>query len=924
MKRILAFLFLLSSIGSLQHLQAQFLRCEGDIPDDLKMTVGELYQSDKQRAEQYAGGRVRDKQLLLEASYRINKMLAGGHIIYGDPVSRMVNRIADTLLKDYPQLRSELRFYTVTSPDVNAFTTPQGMIFINAGLVAQVEDEAQLAFIVAHEIIHYYRAHGMETLVGKNGKKKRTDDLDDEAEQAGNFTKKHARSREMENEADSLGIILFYLNSPYWKDVTEGVFDVLQYSELPFDDVPFDTTFFNTPYYQLTGCWLDTVASITTRDNYDDSRSTHPNILSRRQRTANALAGHAGGVHFLMTSQAEFDSLRHLARMECIRQDLIHGYYPRAFYNSWLLLQTNPQDENLHRFMSQALYGAAVLKCNDKYGDGQGDYNKIEGESQQVYYALHEMNAEQATLAALHRVWESHLRQPSNKEYSTMADHLMELLRTSAKKSATDYLDMLPVEKSDVADSSDEAEQPAKALTKYERIKQKRQTQTRRNPTSYALTDLMMVDSSLAPTLRTHLNGNAEKVPSTLKDDNSAMLVFNPSYWVVNKNEELQTSRSDKAESDLGSRIAKTSKRLGISTVDFSDQGMHNMTTSAQYNDFLAVCEWMNEFWLSKGTFEMQRLTQPAMDHLLARYDARTLTMTAILNNEGQDNGVSPAYGALIITLPFIVPAVFTGIEHTTMVSLVVDAHEGKMLTRQVYNYNVADHSALVDAMLYDTYTRVKKGAKPGKEPVGHLGHRLALAGGANLSLSGYQPMKFDHVFALTPWASAEFALTRKLSLTATARYHKGYDDVTQYYSGWREVTRYDYYGYPYQDYEHYEFDSVTSRSMLTLGLELRRYKNSDFAPYGYYFDFGLHMTRMTTLDKQHTDNTFGFHIGLGRNYILYHRLLLNYQIDYAYTYGLIKGAFGFEEETRPYWHYRDAILSNILTFKLGIGFIPF
>ena len=107
------------------------LRSKGEVPADMKMTVQQLYDADMHRAKQYAGGRVKNKEQVMESSYRINKMMAGGHILYGDPISTMLERIADTLLKDYPELRSELRFYTVTSPEVNAFTTGQGMVFVN-------------------------------------------------------------------------------------------------------------------------------------------------------------------------------------------------------------------------------------------------------------------------------------------------------------------------------------------------------------------------------------------------------------------------------------------------------------------------------------------------------------------------------------------------------------------------------------------------------------------------------------------------------------------------------------------------------------------------------------------------------------------------------------------------------------------------
>lgn len=254
------------------------LKSVGEVPADLKKSMSELYEADLQRAETFAGGSVKDKNPLKEASYRVGKMMASGRIVYGDPVSRLASRIADTLLKDYPSLRSELRFYTVKSPEVNAFSTGQGMVFVNAGLMAQVEDEAQLAFVLSHEIIHYFRNHIMEKLVG--GKDKKRPDSDKERDDMNEFLRQHSRSREMESEADSLGIVMFYANSPYCKEVTDGVFDVLQYGALPFDDVPFDTTIFNTPYYKLTGCWLKQVAPISSRDDYDDSRSSHPNILS--------------------------------------------------------------------------------------------------------------------------------------------------------------------------------------------------------------------------------------------------------------------------------------------------------------------------------------------------------------------------------------------------------------------------------------------------------------------------------------------------------------------------------------------------------------------------------------------------------------------------------------------------------------------
>lgn len=895
------------------------LRSAGEVPADLKMNVQELYESDLQRAKKYTGGRVKNKQQVLEASYHVNKMLAGGHIVYGDPVSRMLERIADTLLADYPELRSELRFYTVTSPEVNAFATGQGIVFVNAGLVAQVEDEAQLAFILGHEIVHYYRSHTLEKIVGKKKDRKndktRKADLEEASGETDDFIRYHNRSREMENEADSLGIAMFYLNSPYAKDVSEGVFDVLQYSALPFDDLPFDTTWFNTMWYSLNGCWLDTVASITSRDNYDDSRSTHPNIISRRRSCAAALSGRSGGRRFVVSSEEEFLRLRRMARIECIRQETIHGQYARALYNTWLMLPdstlTPLERRHLDNMLAQQLYGLAKFKAHDKTKNVVGDYKEVEGESQQVHFAFNEMAAEHAVLAALHKVWELHRRYPDEKRYEQMASDLMDELRLSCGKSTTDFLAEPPSPESADTVTTASADQQ-RAMTKYERIKQKRETQMRRNPTSYALTDLQATDEGFAKALHAHLTGNIAK-PSdteTASNDTSATIVFNPTCWIFgSKVDDMKVLRSDKREADLTKRITRTAEHFGHRAIDLSDAGMHNMENDQEYNDFLTLCEWSNEFWTTNGDFDMRRLMQSPMDDMLDRYGARTVEFNVLLNIEGLNPELGPGYIIILPLAPLVTVCMFTSTEYTAMASVIVDARDGKVLSRQAYNFNVADHNDMVDAMLYDSYASAMHPKKGDNK--GFMGKRLALTGGFNLGAAGYQTFEKGRYVALTPWAALEFAITRKKGIAIWGRYNKGYDDITQ--------SIQDYYPF----YSSHTVQS--SMDMLTIGLDLRNYMRSEFAPLGLYYNTGLHMVRFTNMAGVHVGNTFGAHIGLGRNYVFFHWLMLNYEVCYSYTYGLTKTIdHDFSGNYKNYMHYADAIATNLITMRLGIGLIPF
>jgi beta-barrel assembly-enhancing protease len=86
-------------------------------------------------------------------------MLRSGYVLFNDPLSEYVSAVADNLLKEDANLRKKLNFYVLRSSDVNAFATDQGAVLVTTGLLSQIENEAQLAFVLAHEITHFQRKH---------------------------------------------------------------------------------------------------------------------------------------------------------------------------------------------------------------------------------------------------------------------------------------------------------------------------------------------------------------------------------------------------------------------------------------------------------------------------------------------------------------------------------------------------------------------------------------------------------------------------------------------------------------------------------------------------------------------------------------------------------------------------------------------
>jgi hypothetical protein len=74
-------------------------------------------------------------------------------------LDRVGRAVAPEPLDDY----TEYRFYIFRGPFPNAFALPDGQVFVTSGMFALLENEAQLACVLAHEVTHTEGHHGVTT-----------------------------------------------------------------------------------------------------------------------------------------------------------------------------------------------------------------------------------------------------------------------------------------------------------------------------------------------------------------------------------------------------------------------------------------------------------------------------------------------------------------------------------------------------------------------------------------------------------------------------------------------------------------------------------------------------------------------------------------------------------------------------------------
>jgi len=85
--------------------------------------------------------------------------------IVNDPtLQRYVEQMGQRIVRETPMANRQWKFYVVQDPAINAFNAPGGLVYVYTGLIAQAENSAELAGVVAHEIAHGVARHGTQRL----------------------------------------------------------------------------------------------------------------------------------------------------------------------------------------------------------------------------------------------------------------------------------------------------------------------------------------------------------------------------------------------------------------------------------------------------------------------------------------------------------------------------------------------------------------------------------------------------------------------------------------------------------------------------------------------------------------------------------------------------------------------------------------
>jgi Zn-dependent protease with chaperone function len=547
-------------------------------------------------------------------------LFASGKIIFNDPLSRYARKILDTILWRQPQVRQKIRIYTLKSAVTNAYTTNDGKIFITTGLYARLQNEAELALILSHEIIHYLNNHAYESYVFNRSvdRKKRTVNNREERFEDVLLTKfRHSRSNEF--EADKQGLLLF-LRSEYSLAVIDSVFNMLDYSELPLSNQPFDRGFFESPYFHIRDeAWLprEKVLPVEVDADFKEARSTHPNSKSRKAQIQSILdkSDDIGAVKKLyLYPEEEFDLVRDLSQFDLCNVYYLDHNYEDAIYQAWLLLRRFPGNLYLRKTIARCLNG---LLIENSYRLGLYDHNQKRGYISQLAHLIRYSDREELEAMALIFTWNTFKDHRDDNDLKTLLNKFFGYI--DEKEPTFFYRKNIADIK--LGELSSMLKDTAGTKNEERELKEKRDEIMRR--TCFA--DLLG-DAEFATALQqAQLSKAPFDIPTTRLESNK-MLVIPLVYVVDSVSGKKSYSNPQKIIGDYSSQVRELGREKNLQFTFMSTYDLKPGDVD-RYNEYALLSDWVS---VNENKEVQSFVDFEHMEKLGEKYRSRYLCLTGV------------------------------------------------------------------------------------------------------------------------------------------------------------------------------------------------------------------------------------------------------------------------------------------------------
>lgn len=724
---IIPALICFTTFGQIDFNNYATLLSKGAIPEDFTTST-----FDKLKNDLAAGNKeltpVEEKIFFEGINYAIDDILHSGYVTYGDDISVYLNKIADKLLKKDTELREKLRFYTLKSNSSNAFSTEQGIVFVTTGLISQITSEAQIAFILAHEIAHYQEHHVVESF--SYATKNRRSSIEQMS----------VYSKDKELTADEKGLEM-YRDAGYSKDEIVRTFDVLMYSYLPFDEIEINLSYFQTSdsTYLPTNLFPSEKYEIKAVEDEDDSKSSHPNIKTRKEAIIDQIAKSKNwqtDVNSL--GDEKFIEIRAIARFESVRNDIVAAKYGKSLYSIYLLEKEYPKSIFLQRMKAQSWLGLLMYRLHNKISSTIDKKSSYEGESAPVHYMIRNMSKDELEVMAVRQLFDIYTANSTDEEIKLIWERSIKSIVYGdnfelSNFSSHNYIKALDLfNAKQIADSSVVDVVPEiKPKSKYDRIKNKKDVNVVDNFDStvfhlYLLPDVLSSieftepyeaytaerkiereneDAYNAMTYNEKRKYEKQKEKDKLKLGIDELIVVEPTVLSYRRSG-LDRVRSEKLEKSFSEVIDETSDATGIKVYPINSSKLLKNGTQS-YNERSTLLNMLVQIGNS-SKIEPFPVDYQLLNELEANYGTSKVMFSVVENSYDANFGMEVLYAVVFYPIALIYFPLKLMLGNSTEINMIIlDTKEAKVIVGASHYIRVKARKHTIGAHMYSIFNQL-------------------------------------------------------------------------------------------------------------------------------------------------------------------------------------------------------------------------
>ena len=296
----------------------------------------------------------------LKTNYLIH-LVKSGFVIHDDYLQNLVESIFDQIVVTNQIVKKPAIVLIIKSPVINATCYGDGIFAISVGLLSRMENESQLAFVLAHELAHYQRDHVKEKIIQlvksdyqnrlKSGYKQfwQSDDVTpeqiEEIQELVYQTRNY--SREKEYEADSIGFT-YLENSPFVESAALESLDKLDSSKFSKYNIGLHVFIpLDNENYLLQPEWMRNRLSVYSKPPVgsflsNDSLKSHPDIQLRKDKLSKSIEDRDSKFSF-----PEFDYQIERCDFEVVESLYFLRQGDKALFEALQLLNLYPENTYL-------------------------------------------------------------------------------------------------------------------------------------------------------------------------------------------------------------------------------------------------------------------------------------------------------------------------------------------------------------------------------------------------------------------------------------------------------------------------------------------------------------------------------------------------------------------------------------------------